>query len=302
MIYVWHHAVALLLGVAAAWPLTRARWTHRSPHLGLVLWHSALAAVVTAAIGLLLSAGLAVYGKGVAPALGELALDVLTVGPPSALTSSDLLAVAAGLTLTVVLLVAQVRSARWLHRNRSRHRLLLRLVARTDSRSGALVVDHPTVTAYCVPGRSNCVVVSTGTIAALTEAELAAVLAHEHAHGRGYHHLALAPFAAMRRTMPWQPFVRIADDVELLIEMCADDHAARRYGAADLVSALRRFSALGRGGTPPGALAAADNAVALRIRRLTSTRRPLGRTVRWGSTLAALAVATTPASLFLLPF
>jgi Zn-dependent protease with chaperone function len=301
VIYVWHHAVTLALALVAGWSLGRASWTHRAPRLAVLLWHATLFAVLTAAVGLLLSAGLVGYGRGILPALGMLAADLATGSKPPALAAPQLLAIAAGLVLTLAVLTAQIHSARLLHRHRDRHRLLLRLVAHTDARSGALVVDHPVAAAYCVPGRSDCVVVSTGTIDALTESELAAVLAHEHAHARGHHHLALAPFHALRQVVPWGPGTRIADHVELLVEMCADDRAAHRHGATDLVSALCRFHELGHGCTPPGALAAADHAVTLRVQRLTGDRRPLRRTVGWGITLVALAVATTPGSLFLLP-
>jgi Zn-dependent protease with chaperone function len=301
MIYVWHHAVSLVLALSAGWSLDRARWTHRSPHLALLLWHATLAAVVTAAIGLLLSAGLVGYGRGIVPALGELFGDLRAGSLPPGLTSAHLLAVAGGLILTAVVVAAQVRSTRLLHRHRSRHRLLLRLVARVDARSDALVVDHPAAAAYCVPGRSDCVVVSTGAISALTSPELTAVLAHEHAHARGYHHLAIAPFHALRHAVPGRLVARLADDVELLVEMCADDHAARRHGTADLVSALRRFHELGHDSTPPGTLAAAGRAVALRMQRLADDPHPLPRTLRGVLIVVAFAVATTPSSLFLLP-
>ena len=77
--------------------------------------------------------------------------------------------------------------------------------------------------------------------------------------------------------------------------------AARRHGTAILTAALHRFQELGDHRTPPGALAAADHAIALRINRLRSDRRPISRSLRWILSLTALAVTTTPASLFVLP-
>jgi hypothetical protein len=90
--------------------------------------------------------------------------------------------------------------------------------------------------------------------------------------------------------------------VDLLVEMCADDHAARHHGPAPLTAALRRFHELGRHPTPAGTLAAADRAIAVRIARLHGAAPPIRRPIRWAIALAALAVATTPASLYVLPF
>lgn len=301
MIYVWHHAVTLVLAVAAGWALMRARWTHRTPRLAVLLWHAALFGVLTAAVGLLLSVGLAPYGRGIVPALGELTADLRTGATPPALTPSHLVAVAAGLLLAAALLTAQGHSTWRQWRQRSRQHLLLRLVAHADARSRALVLDHPAAAAYYLPAPSRRVVISTGTIRALTEPELAAVLAHEHAHAHGRHHLALAPFHTLRHAIPCRPVARAAACVELLVEMCADDYAARQHGPAALASALRRFHELGDRCAPPGALAAADHDIALRIQRLRSHPPRLHRPLRWIITLTALAVATTPASLFVLP-
>jgi hypothetical protein len=251
---------------------------------------------VTGAVGLLLSAGLEPYGLGIVPALGAL---VTERNPP--LTAAHIAAVAAGLLLAVTAVGVQAHSSWQVRRHRSRHRLLLRLVGRPDPYGRALLLDHPSAAAYYVPGPAGCVVVSTGAVDALTEHELAAVLAHEHAHARGRHHLVLAPFHAMRRVLPIRPVVRAAAAVELLVEMCADDRAARRHGPAPLTAALRRFDELGARSAPAGTIAAADTAIALRIARLDSTTPPIRRSIRWAIALSALAVATTPASLYVLP-
>jgi Zn-dependent protease with chaperone function len=296
MIYVVHHAVTVALAVAAAWALTRGRWPLRAPGLALLLWHATAVSAVTGAVGLLLSVGLEPYGLGIAPALGALVTDG---GGP--LTDVHVTAVAAGLLLAVTAAAVQAYSSWQLWRHRARHRLLLRLVGRPDPHRRALLLDHPAAAAYYVPGPAACVVVSTGAVAALTERELAAVIAHEHAHARGRHHLVLAPFHAVRRVVSIAPVVRAAAAVELLVEMCADDRAARRHGPAPLTAALRRFHDLGTGPAPAGTIAATDTAIALRIARLRGAPPPIHRPIRWAVTLAALAVATTPASLYVLP-
>ena len=70
---------------------------------------------------------------------------------------------------------------------------------------------------------------------------------------------------------------------------------------APLTAALRRFRDLGPGPVPAGTIAAADTAIALRIARLHGAAPPIARPIRWTIALAALAVATTPASLYILP-
>jgi Zn-dependent protease with chaperone function len=300
MIYVWHHVATLVLAAGAVRWLGRARWTHRSPHLGVLLWQAAAFSAFSGAVGLFLSAGLAPYGRGIVPALGALAADLAAGAAPPGLTALHVVAVAAGLLLTAAALAVQLRSSWELRRDRARQHLLLRLVGRAGA-GDALVLDHPAATAYYLPGASGCVVVSTGALRALSDGELAAVLAHEHTHARERHHVVLAPFHALRRALPWRPFVGAAAAVELLVEMCADDRAARRHGRAAVAAALRRFSELGGRPAPPGALAAADRATALRIARLRDTRPPLRPAVRCLAVLAALTVATTPLSLFLLP-
>lgn len=300
MIYVAHHAVTVALAAAATWALTRGSWPHRAPRLALLLWHATAVSAVTGAVGLLLSIGLVPYGRGIAPALGA-----LVVEGPGPLTGAHVAAVAAGLLLAVAVFGVQAHSSWRLRQHRSRHHLLLQLVGRPDPDGRALVLDHPAAAAYYLPGPAGCVVVSTGAVDALTERELAAVLAHEHAHARGRHDLALAPFHALRRVLPIRPVVHAAADVELLVEMCADDRAARHHGPGPLTAALRRFHELGSGPAPAGTLAAADHAAegatAVRIARLRGSAPPIRRPVRWAITLAALAVATTPASLYVLP-
>ncbi|TWF79416.1 peptidase M48-like protein [Pseudonocardia hierapolitana] len=296
MIYVLHHAVTLVLAAAAARALTRGRWQPRAPRLALLLWHATVVSAVTGAVGLLLGLGLAPYGRGIAPALGSLVTD-----GAGHLTGAHIAAVAAGLLLAAAAVGVQAHSSWQLWRQRSRHRLLLRLVGRPDPHGRALLLEHPAAAAYYVPGPAGCVVISTGAVDALTERELAAVLAHEHAHARGRHHLVLAPFHAIRRVLPIGPVARAAADVELLVEMCADDHAARRHGPTPLTAALRRFHELGGHPSPAGTLAASEHAIALRIARLHGGTSPIHRSIRLATALAALAVATTPASLYVLP-
>ena len=79
---------------------------------------------------------------------------------------------------------------------------------------------------------------------------MAAVLAHERAHLRERHDLVLLPFTALARAFPWSVLVqRSYASVALLVEMLADDHAARQQQPArELVTALIRVRRRGHAG------------------------------------------------------
>ena len=96
----------------------------------------------------------------------------------------------------------QAHSSWRVHRHRSRHKTLLRLVSPSWPPGEPVVLDHPAAAAYYLPGPSGCIVISSGAQSALTADELAAVLAHERAHARRRHHLALAPFRALSHALP----------------------------------------------------------------------------------------------------
>ncbi|WP_024875570.1 M56 family metallopeptidase [Saccharomonospora piscinae] len=296
MILLGHQVVAAVVAVVVMVWLLRSRWTHAHPRPALVLWQISGLTFVVAAVGVLLGFGLAPFHRGFLPALLDL---------PSRWSELDvwhLAAVAAGLLLAGWLVVNQFLSFRSTARARARHRLLLQLVAQPNS--DAFVVDHPVAVAYCVPGRHPHIVVSAGARRLLSEVELAAVLAHERAHARERHDLVIAPFQALRRLLPRsQVLTRVSSTIELLVEMCADDRAARQHGREPLARALERFHASGPAGAPAGALAvaAADTPVQARIRRLRHPERlafPLVWPLACGLLLTALA---TSASIFAVP-
>ncbi|ASR38538.1 peptidase [Prauserella marina] len=294
MILVGHQlAAAMAAAIVALW-LLRSRWTHAHPRAALILWQISGLTLVVSSVGALLGFGLAPFGRGLLPALVDLPLRI------HELDLWHLTSVAAGLGLAGWLIANQLLSLRSTARARARHRLLLQLVARPDT--DALVVDHPAAVAYCLPGRTPRIVVSAGARQLLTAEELGAVLAHEQAHARERHHLVVAPFQALRRLLPRnKALIKVCSTIELLVEMCADDRAARQRGREPLASALERFHANGAGGTPAGALAVSDTAVQARIRRL---REPaaFGFPPAWP--LACVVVLTalgTSASLFAVP-
>ncbi|KQC35198.1 M56 family metallopeptidase [Frankia sp. ACN1ag] len=124
-------------------------------------------------------------------------------------------------------------------------------------RAGILlrILDHPIAVAYCVPGvRHARVVVSRGLLNTLDAAELDAVLAHEAAHVAGRHDLVIQPFVAWERTFPFlRPAREATAAVSLLVEMLADDAAARETSRRSLARALARLG-VARAPVPAGAL------------------------------------------------
>ncbi|HEY0539997.1 MAG TPA: M48 family metalloprotease [Actinoallomurus sp.] len=280
--------------------LTRARWTWRTPRTAIALWQALGLAWGLASIGTLLGFGVAPYGQGVLPGVVRFFED------PHALSSVRLAAVAAGLTLTLLLVGVLFVAIAGVVRARRRHRALLALVAHGDPEvPGTLVVDHPVAAAYCVPGVRSQVVVSAGTLALLGPYELAAVLAHERAHARERHDLVLLPFASLRRILPQSSTVaRTLDAVELLIEMAADDRALRHRPAKQLVTALLRFASAGSAPTPAGTLGVvgADeiSPILVRVRRLLAPA-PFPRPMRGAMLAGATLVAAVPLILYAIP-
>lgn len=105
-----------------------------------------------------------------------------------------------------------------------------------------LLIDDLRPTAYSLPLRHGGIVVSRGLLTALDPAEVAAVLAHEHAHVRGRHHLVLAlldVLVAPLRRLPLMAAIR--DAVPHYLEIAADAAARRHAGTPALASALLKM-------------------------------------------------------------
>lgn len=189
-----------------------------------------------------------------------------------------------GLLLAVALVVSGLVFARLLlsgHRigtrlraARNRHRDLVDLLAtQHDSGGRVRVLDHPTPTAYCLPGRRSRVVLTQGALAALPGQELDAVLAHERAHLRGRHDLLLEYFSVLHHSVP-RPLRSSAAlaEVRLLVEALADRAAVHTSGPVTTARALTR---LAQGQAPEAGLGAdGDGTTAVRIRLLAADPLP----------------------------
>ena len=116
--------------------------------------------------------------------------------------------------------------------------------------------------------------ISRGTLAALDDHQLRAVLAHERAHLHGRHHLLLGPVRALAEAMPHiRLFTTGATELARLLEMCADDRAVKTYGARALLGGLLALA--GAAAAPTGSLGATGADILTRAGRLATPASPL---------------------------
>ncbi|MEU7901634.1 M56 family metallopeptidase [Actinoplanes sp. NPDC049118] len=280
-------ALGLTLSLVVPGVLARARWTDRAPAAAVLLWQSITLAGVLCALGVVLAAPQELVGAlgsgrpvGAAALIGALAVAGLII-----------------LRLVVSLFRVGIRS----RARRARHRMLVDLLDSAERHgelpvevpAGLRVLNGPLPFAYCLPGRSSRVVLSSGALRILDAAQVGVVIAHEQAHLRHRHDVVMESFTAFYRSVP-RPLRSRAplDAVHLLLEMVADDAARRRGGAAPLRTAL----ALLGDAVSPDTPAEVGGAEADRRRRLD---RLAGADPR--SAGLAVAAATGAAGLLVLP-
>lgn len=259
-------ALALVGPVPAL--LSRATWPMRAPRAAVVLWQSVAVAAVLSAF----SAGLAIALRLFLPGpdgrpTADVRTEVAALGWPAWLGSFVVLGVT--MLIGARLVVAVVQVAIRTRRRRAHHRMMVDLLGEPRRElEGVRVLNVSAPLAYCLPAmRSSRVVLSRGTLATLTEPELAAILRHERAHLRARHDLVLEAFIAVHTAFP--RLVRSAsalNAVRLLVELLADDAAVRAGGPQPLARAL---VACACGPTPAGALAAGGPSTVVRVRRLS---------------------------------
>lgn len=214
-------------------------------------------------------------GRGTLPRLTVTAWVVTLVSAVAAwvLATVSLLAgdrVLAGTATAAAVLTVAVRWRREIRRLRGHsedHARAARMLGTVDDATGAVLIAEAVPAAYCVAGRPDTVVVTTGALRALDARQLAAVLAHERAHVRGRHPHALILLRALARAVPLLPLFRRAPAaVARLLEMRADDVAARRHGAGSLLAGLMAVAA--PAAPAAWAVGAAHTAVLARAGRL----------------------------------
>jgi Zn-dependent protease with chaperone function len=291
----------LVLGVVLAEPASRslalARWPERDPVSALLLWQ---------AIGL--AGGLALLGAGLIYGFAPLGSPLPAMAITGTAVAAGRLPAGLGVPQVVALLLTVALVARLLSvlaavtlrtlRVRARHRDLLDLLGTPwPAVPGARVLDHSVPVAYCLPGLRSRLVVSAGVLDCLDVGQVWAVLAHERTHLRERHDLVVLPFVAWGATAPFVRGMVCAQlAVATLIEMRADDVAARRASPEQLSDAL---VAMG-GAAPAAALSSFTSALERRLVRITCPPPPLPVAVTVLIRLAALALVAVPVAAVLL--
>lgn len=153
MAYAVHFAATMLACYLTAQVLARSTWTWRSPRVAIICWQAVGLALGLSAMGLPMALGLSAYGLPTGSALLALANDLGHGTLPVGVGTFHLAGVGVGFGIGAVLVTTTVRSIHGTVRAQRRHRDLLSLVARDDPAApGALVLDHPSAAAYCLPG------------------------------------------------------------------------------------------------------------------------------------------------------
>ncbi len=229
--------VCVLIAVGAWWVgpriLTAGKWQIRYPRLALAAWHAALGVGIVALLASIAAAVVLTLSAQHAPdaaagvvqsvvgwiALGGLGAALVIIG-----TGSDELVGAGRRTFGEILALPHSRE-------------------RLDRRTALLTCRSEEAFACAIPGKEAAVVVSTSLREILTPAQLRAVIAHERAHLRGRHYLAIRLAELNRACMPSsRAGKQLMRATSLLVELIADDDAARRAGAVHLANALVRVS------------------------------------------------------------
>ncbi len=289
--------VVVLVGPLSIW-LSEVNWVSRSPRAAVVLWQSIGISAIAAGVGAGLCVTVDRYHVGFISGVRELIVGTFGGDPLAGIGLPNAL----GLTLAAdlfVVLIAVLGSVMFrIVSARSRHRRLLNLLALSmPAHPDAELLDDPRPVAYCLPGRRPRIVVSAGTLNMLTERELAAVVEHERGHASEHHGLVMLPLAAVSDLFRWIPYARLAPrTVAELLEMAADDFAARRHDSKSLASALVRLSASGP--VPSCALALSSHIVPRRVHRLLGAKRTSRQTTALIGVMAG-AVAIAPLALML---
>ncbi|NUP53919.1 MAG: M56 family metallopeptidase [Catenulispora sp.] len=281
-----------VLAILLAWPvptvLARAVWPRRHPRAAIALWQAVGVAGGLSLIGAPLAIGVAPLDGHLRTGLAELARDAVRLRVPEALGWGQEVALALAGVLAVRLVGVTLLSAVRIERDLRRQRYAVDLAAEHADRQ-VRVLEHAAPAAYCLPGTRPRIVITEGTIAALAPDELEAVLAHERAHARWRHELVVQPFVAWESALPLPPARRATAAVTALVEMLADDHAARAVSRPALARALVAIG--GTAGVVPTRRGTGGGGTAADEKASTPTLDRVHRLIR--ATTAATATSST---------
>lgn len=261
--------------------LTRLTDGGDAPRFAVAAWLTAILSVLIGAVTAVALVTAEVAGHLSAPdqllvSCVRKFFDVLVGRDGPLLQLVFLLATGALGAMTILFGVRMTRALAGLRHRTFAHAAAVRLVGRPIG-DHVIVVDSGRPAAYCVVGQPSAIVVTTGAMQALAPEELAAVLAHEQAHLAGRHYHLLTVLRALSAVAPHITLITQGERrIATLLEMCADDQAARRHSRKALLSGLVALSGAAQ---PAHALAAAGVSVLARAERLASlpTRRGLAQ-------------------------
>ena len=284
----------LLVLVAGPPLLSRLTQGGQAPRLGVAAWITAISSVLisTAAAVVVVGAQIVAHWDHRQYLLASCVaqLRVIATGQAGPLPQIALLGL--GFAAAVAIGATALRLARTfagMHRRSRDHAEAVHLVGRRTSAPDVRVLDADQPAAYCVAGRRSAIVVTSAAIATLDKQQLDAVLAHERAHLAGHHPHLVATLRGLASAFPRLALMTQGNKhVSRLLEMCADDVAARRHGREALLNGLLAMS----GAVPAGALGAADVAVLERAQRLSGSSTDqfiqVGRAAALTSTMLAI--------------
>lgn len=218
--------IATALAVPVPIALAAAAWPTRAPARALLLWQ-----IIALAGGLSMIGAFAAAGAALVPSAAVAGGVVLG----AALAFTGYLLSHLAVTLVVVA------------RSRQRHRELLGLLTSPHpTRTETLVLEDSVPLAYCVPrGSHSLTVLSRGLLDRLDTEEVSAVIAHERAHLDQRHDVLLVAFRAWHSALPWFPIAaRAAEEVDVLVELLADDTARRVVSDRSLARAIAAVAAV----------------------------------------------------------
>ncbi|KQP54747.1 M56 family metallopeptidase [Agreia sp. Leaf283] len=302
-----------ILALALAWPvpiaLAKASWPARAPGTALALWQAIALSGGLSMIGALLAFGLTPFDGDLGSAARLLSGRLLEGPLPSQTGALQLVALAGAVVLGAHLVLSLASTAVSTDRERRRHRALIGLLSSPLQGSpGTRMLDFPAPVAYCLPGVRSITVLTEGLVRVLDAAQLRAVLAHERAHLRQYHHLVLLAFKAWNIALPWFPIANRAEKaVALLVEMLADDDARREVDDASLATAIAIVGSPWRDGDPTAASTASDELVpeadpetlGARVSRLVSPPAALPAGARPLVLVVSFALIASPVAVLL---
>ncbi|MBF4633750.1 M56 family metallopeptidase [Agreia pratensis] len=297
-----------VLALALAWPvpiaLSKAAWPARAPGTALALWQAVALSGGLSMIGALLAFGLTPFENDLGVASNLLSGHLLDGALPTQTGALQIVSLAGAVVLGVHLVLSLATTAANTARERRRHRALIELLSSPLQGSpGTRMLDFPAPVAYCLPGVRSITVLTEGLVRVLDAAQLRAVLAHERAHLRQYHHLVLLAFKAWNIALPWFPIANRAEKaVALLVEMLADDDARREVDDASLATAIAIVGSPWRDVDPAAAPIAADEIVpeadpetlGARVSRLISPPGSLTRAARALVLASGVALVAAP--------